>query len=71
MSALTFSKIKPSDYIVALCNDEGTRVGYPYLVVAVWRDEHGGVGITVELPDGSGAGLNQGEYDPLIRTPSL
>lgn len=63
----TFKKMKPSDFVVALSSDEGTKVGYPYRVVSIWRDENGGVGITVELPDGCGAGLNEGEYEPLTR----
>lgn len=61
----TFEKAKPSDFVVALVDDEGTKIGYPYKVVSIWPDENGGVGITVELPDGCGAGLNEGEYTPL------
>ena len=68
--ARLFDIVKPSDFVLALSADEGTKVDCPYRVVSVWRDENGGQGITVELEDGCGAGLNQGEYEPLFRAPA-
>ena len=68
---LTFNAMKPSDFVIAMSDDEGTKVGDVYRVVSIWRDLNGGQGITVELPDGCGAGLNEGEYAPLVRADAL
>ena len=68
---LTFNAMKPSDFVIAMSDDEGTKVGDVYRVVSIWRDLNGGQGITVELPDGCGAGLNEGEYAPLVPADAL
>ena len=50
---------KCGDFVVALDAGEGTRIGYPYRVMALFMCSNG---VTVELEDGSGAGLYRHEY---------
>ena len=63
-------KLKPvlGSFVVALTDDEMTKIGHPYIVHSLWTDENGGHGVSVALWDGCGAGLNEGEYELLTRT---
>ena len=62
-------KLKPvlGSFVVALTDDEMTKIGHPYIVHSLWTDENGGQGVSVALWDGCGAGLNEGEYELLSK----
>jgi len=62
-------KLKPvlGSFVVALTDDEMTKIGHPYIVHSLWTDENEGQGVSVTLWDGCGAGLNEGEYELLSK----